>query len=93
VIGLDVSLEDMRDAHRLLRCRLDVRLDLGLWIHHSAARCAPSPEQIAGAAGLRNQEVTEDHWGPSFVQCVVDTLTVGAWVHKVQYRVLILEIR
>ena len=61
MIGLDMGLVDVRDPHRLLSGRFEVRLDLKLWIHHSAARCARSAKQVAGAAGLRRQEVTKNH--------------------------------
>ncbi len=61
VIGLDMRLEDVRDPHGFLCGRLEVGLDLELWIHHSAGACAPSAEQVAGAAGLRGQKVAKDH--------------------------------
>ncbi len=61
VVGLDVGLEHVRDAHVLLRGGLEVGLDVGLWIHHSAAPCPPSAEEIARAAGLGREELTEDH--------------------------------
>ena len=61
VIRLDVGLEDVRDPHVLLGGGLEVGLDILLWIHHSAAGCAPSAEEIAGAAGLGGQELPEDH--------------------------------
>jgi hypothetical protein len=61
VIGLNVGLVDVRDPHGLLSGRFEVRLDLKLWIHHSAAGCARSAEQVAGAAGLRRQEVAKNH--------------------------------
>jgi hypothetical protein len=56
-----VRLEDVRDPHVLLRGSLDIGLDVLLWIHHSAAGCTPSAEEVAGAAGLGSQELTEDH--------------------------------
>jgi hypothetical protein len=56
-----MRLEDMGDPHGLLGGRLEVELDLELWIHHSAAGCTPSAEEVAGAAGLRGQEVAENH--------------------------------
>jgi hypothetical protein len=59
-----VRLEDVRDPHVLLRGRFEVRLDVVLWIHHSAAGCAASAEQVAGAAGLGREEMTEDHGAP-----------------------------
>jgi hypothetical protein len=68
VVGLDMGLEDVRDAHPLLSGRFEVRLDVGLWIHHSAAGFAPSAEEVAGAAGLGSEELTEDHGRPSFAQ-------------------------
>jgi len=61
VIGLNVRLQDVSDAHTLLGSRLEVRLDILLWIHHSARVCAASAEQVAGAARLRGEELTEDH--------------------------------
>lgn len=61
MVGLDVGLEDVGDAHVLLRGSLDVGADVLLWIHHSAAGCAASAEEVAGAAGLGGQELTEDH--------------------------------
>jgi hypothetical protein len=60
VVSLDVRLEDVGDAHGLLGGRLEVRLDLQLWIHHSAGACAPSAEDVAGAPGLGNEELAED---------------------------------
>ena len=61
VVRLDVRLEDVRDPHVLLSGGLDIGLDVLLWIHHSAAGCPPSAEEIAGAAGLGGQELPEDH--------------------------------
>jgi len=61
VIGLDVGLEDVRDPHGLLSGGFEIGLDIELWIHHSAGSCAPSAEQIAGAAGLWRQEVAKNH--------------------------------
>jgi hypothetical protein len=61
VVRLHVRLEDVGDAHVLLSGRLDVGLDLVLWIHHSAAGCAPSAEEVAGAAGLGREKLSEDH--------------------------------
>jgi hypothetical protein len=66
VIGLNVRLEDVRDLHGLLRGRFEVGLDLELWIHHSAAGCPPSAEEVAGAAGLRGQEMPKNHGAPPF---------------------------
>ena len=63
MIGLNVGLVDVRDPHGFLSGRFEVRLDLKLWIHHSAAGCTRSAEQVAGAAGLRRQEVAENHTG------------------------------
>jgi len=63
VIGLDMRLEDMGDSHGLLGGRLEVGLDLELWIHHSAAGCTASAEQVAGAAGLRRQKMAKNHRG------------------------------
>jgi len=61
VVRLDVGFEDVRDPHVLLGGGLDIGFDVLLWIHHSAAGCTPSAEEIAGAAGLGSQELTEDH--------------------------------
>src|SRR5262249_24243769 len=61
VVGLHVGLEDVRDPHRLLSGGLEIGLDVELWIHHSAGGSPPSAEQVAGAAGLRRQEMTKDH--------------------------------
>jgi len=61
VVCLDVGLEDVRDPHVSLGGGLDIGLDVLLWIHHSAAGCTPSAEEIAGAAGLGSQELPEDH--------------------------------
>ena len=61
VVRLNVGLEDVRDPHVLLGGGLEVGLDVLLWIHHSAAGCAPSAEEVAGAAGLGGQELAEDH--------------------------------
>jgi hypothetical protein len=49
------------DAHRLLRRRFQIRLDLQLWIHHSARRGAGSAEDVAGAPGLGGEELAENH--------------------------------
>jgi len=62
VIGLNVRLQDVSDAHALLGGGLQIRLDILLWIHHSARVCAASAEQVAGAARLRQEELTENHW-------------------------------
>jgi hypothetical protein len=59
-----VCFENVCDPHVLLGGGLEVRLDVLLWIHHSAAGCAPSAEEIAGAADLGGQELTEDHGEP-----------------------------
>jgi hypothetical protein len=56
-----VGLEDVRDPHVLLGGGLDIGLDVLLWIHHSAAGCTPSAEEVAGAAGLGGQELAENH--------------------------------
>jgi hypothetical protein len=56
-----VRLDDVSDAHGLLGGRLEIGLDVLLWIHHSAGSCTPSAEQVARAPGLRNEELTEDH--------------------------------
>jgi hypothetical protein len=64
VIRLDVGLEDVGDAQGLLRGRVDIGLDLMLWIHHSAGAHAPSAEEIAGAAGRGVEEMAEDHGSP-----------------------------
>ena len=64
VIGLHVGLDDVADPHVLLRRRLEIRLDVVLWIHHSAAGCAASAEHVARAAGLGREEMTEDHEAP-----------------------------
>ena len=61
VVRLHVRLEDVGDAHVLLCGRLDIGLDLVLWIHHSAAGCAPSAEEVAGAAGFGREKLSEDH--------------------------------
>jgi hypothetical protein len=66
VVGLHVGLDDVGHPHGLLARGLQVRLDLELWIHHSARSGAASPEQIAGAAGLGGEELTEDHRGTSW---------------------------
>ena len=63
MIGLDMGLEDVRDPHRLLSGGFEIGLDVELWIHHSAASCARSAEQVAGAAGLWRQEVAKNHRG------------------------------
>jgi hypothetical protein len=61
-----VALEDMGDPHPLLAGGLQVGLDLLLWIHHSAGRCARSAEYVASAAGLGGEELSEDHGFFSF---------------------------
>jgi len=40
VIGLHVRLDDVADAHALLRRGLEIRLDVVLWIH-TAQLAAP----------------------------------------------------
>jgi hypothetical protein len=64
VIGLDMRLEDVGDPHVLLGGGFEIRLDVVLWIHHSAAGCTASAEQIARAAGLGREEMAEDHGAP-----------------------------
>jgi hypothetical protein len=59
-----VGLDDVADTNVLLRRRLEIRLDVVLWIHHSAAGCPASAEQVAGAARLRGKEMAEDHGTP-----------------------------
>ncbi len=61
MVGLHVGLEDVRDAHVFLSGGLEIRLDILLWIHHSARSGAASAEQVAGAPGLRSEELAEDH--------------------------------
>ena len=61
VVGLDVGLNDMREPHGFLGSGFKIGLDVELWIHHSAASCARSAEDVAGAAGLRRQEVAKNH--------------------------------
>ena len=61
VICLDVGLDDVGDAHGLVGRGFEIGLDVKLWIHHSARSGAPSAEQIAGAAGLRGEELAKDH--------------------------------
>jgi hypothetical protein len=56
-----MGLEDVRDPHGFLSGGGEIGLDFKLWIHHSAAGFARSAEQVAGAAGLRRQEVAKDH--------------------------------
>jgi hypothetical protein len=70
VVGLHVSLEDVRDAHGFLSGGLEIGLDLQLWIHHSAGACAPSAEQIARTARLRRQKLSKDH-GPFLLGLVL----------------------
>jgi hypothetical protein len=67
-----VRLEDVRDPHGLLRGGFEVRLDVVLWIHHSAAGCAASAEHVTGAAGLGRQEMPEDHGTPPALVIRVD---------------------
>jgi len=61
VVGLDVGLDDVGDAHVLLCRGFQIRLDVVLWIHHSAAGCAASAEHVARTAGLGREEMAEDH--------------------------------
>src|SRR2546422_986956 len=56
VIGLHVRLDDVGDAHVLLCRGFQIRLDVVLWIHHSAARCAFSQ---AGSWHSRSVTLTE----------------------------------
>jgi hypothetical protein len=67
-----VRLDDMGNAHALLRGRFEVGLDVVLWIHHSAAGCAASAEHVTGAAGLGRQEMPEDHGTPPALVIRVD---------------------
>jgi hypothetical protein len=78
VIGLHVSLDDVTHAHVFLRRRFQIGLDVVLWIHHSAAGCAASAEQVAGAAGLRREEMPEDHATPPAL------LSYGGNAYRVQ---------
>jgi hypothetical protein len=64
VVGLDVGLDDVAHTHGLLAGGLEVGLDLQLWIHHSARSGAASAEEVAGAAGLGGEELSEDHGSP-----------------------------
>src|SRR6267142_6460708 len=64
VIRLDVGLQDVGDSHALFGRRLEIRLDVVLWIHHSARMCAASAEQVAGAPRLRREELAKDHGPP-----------------------------
>jgi hypothetical protein len=59
-----VGLDDVTDPHVFLRRRVEVRLDVLLWIHHSAAGCAASAEEVAGAARPGGKELPEDHGTP-----------------------------
>src|SRR5262245_34236459 len=77
VVRLDMRFEDVRDAHSLLSGCFEVRLDLGLWIHHSAAGFAPSAEEVAGAACPGSEELAEDHGRASLAQ-TRSTANVGA---------------
>ena len=40
VIRLDVRLQDVADPHALFGGRLEIGLDVVLWVHHSARMCA-----------------------------------------------------
>jgi hypothetical protein len=73
-----VRLEDVGDFHGLLSRRLEVGLDLKLWIHHSAAGVAHSAEHVAGAPGLRRQEVTKNHDCPPFSACHTPVFAIGS---------------
>src|SRR5438552_2409670 len=83
-----MRLEDVGDSHGLLGGRLEVGLDLALWIHHSAAGCTPSAEQVAGAAGLRRQKMGKII-GASFP---VLGLSYARLCYRVQYELWILSI-
>src|SRR5205809_3583308 len=83
-----MRLEDMGDPHRLLGRRLEVGLDLELWIHHSAAGCTPSAEQVTGAAGLRRQKMAKNHRGLLSVL----GLSYARLCYRVQYELWILSI-
>ena len=61
MVGLHVGFEDVRDAHVFLSSGFEIRLDVQLWIHHSARSGAASAEQVAGAAGFRGEELAKDH--------------------------------
>src|SRR5262245_43041072 len=67
VVSLDVGLKDVRNSHGLLGGRLEIRFDVELWIHHSAASCTRSAEQVAGAAGFRRQKVAKNHGRPPYM--------------------------
>jgi hypothetical protein len=73
-----VRLDDVRDPHVLLGRGVEICLDVLLWIHHSAAGCAASAEQVAGAPGLRREEMAEDHGTPP---CL---LSYGGKAYRVQ---------
>src|SRR5436190_11145077 len=66
VIRLDVGLHDVADAHALFGGRLEIRLDVVLWVHHSARMCAASAQQVAGTPGLRREELAKDHGAPPY---------------------------
>src|SRR2546426_2010477 len=67
---MKVGLDDVGDAHRFLRRRFEVRLDLQLWIHHSACSGAASAEDVAGTPGLGGEDLAEDHGSLLLSPCV-----------------------
>ncbi len=78
MVGLHVGFDDMGDPHRLLGRGFEIRLDLQLWIHHSAAGCPSSAEQVTRAPGLRRQELTKDHDEPSFCPLCYAARAIGS---------------
>jgi hypothetical protein len=80
MIGLNVRLEDMGDPHGFLLGGLEIGFDIELWIHHSAASCAPSAEEVACAAGLWGQEMPKNHRGLllGFWSCNTPVATIGS---------------
>jgi hypothetical protein len=88
VVRLNVRLDDVGDPHGLLGGRLEIGLDVVLWIHHSAGSCAASAEQVARATGLRNEELAEDH-GALLRGNNARSSSIHPPTNKPQYRVLI----
>jgi hypothetical protein len=58
-----VGLDDMRDPHSASLARLEILINLLLWIHHSGRALACSPKEIRGTASLGSEELPENHCG------------------------------
>ena len=64
MVGLDVGFDDVRDPDARLLGRLEVLIDILLWIHHSCAVFTPSPKEVRGTPGLWPEKLPENHLSP-----------------------------